>query len=217
VRGWPDFEVVCRRGNVTDELRLLLDRLDDQWHVQNHPLARRARPGVSPERTAQALEDLGLFASPEVLTWYQWHDGTVDGNRADMRFGGAQFWLNSLDDQVKWCREIRRIMQDVAAQSRVDVGELWRHEWWPLARNDANVSLVLTLAVGRDSTPQTFSHGSVVSRMPVSVRTLPELSPARFGGTPRARFGNATRQPCLRPTRSKDSRRSGRPLRENGT
>ncbi len=87
-------------------------------------------PGIGSAQVTEALEELDLKPTPEIVAWYGWHDGTRAGG-VPRELGeivpGGEFY-----DLAHVCghyRETRTIAQELAARPGWPFGDA--DNWWP--------------------------------------------------------------------------------------
>jgi hypothetical protein len=80
------------REVTAEELRPLLAELEERLRNHGAPVAEALRPGAPPERVRAALEDDGLRAHEDLVTWWGWHDGAEAGDVAGLADGPGIFF-----------------------------------------------------------------------------------------------------------------------------
>ena len=111
-----------------EELRAVLERIDSKWRALGATVGLAARPGLSEEAIRSVLGEIGLEATPEVLTWFGWHDGVdVESSWSrDVRDVGDGFFLISLAEAVDKTLSLRRLAE---AEFPSDPDSCWPRSW----------------------------------------------------------------------------------------
>jgi hypothetical protein len=68
------------REVTAEELRPLLAELEGRLRDYGAPVAGALRPGAPPERVRTELENDGLRAHEDLVTWWGWHEGAEAGD-----------------------------------------------------------------------------------------------------------------------------------------
>ena len=154
-----------------DELRRVLDDLDDWLRVERPDLYPRLRPGLSPERIRTLEARLAPYRLPEdLVVLYSWHDGwdaVVEGEYVgflpDMPF-------NSLGEAVEqytfWCSMIEQ-QEDI-----------WNRLWFPAFGDQSGEFVELQRRPGQSAglVWSFHSHDAWVSETYASVTALFETT-----------------------------------------
>lgn len=57
------------------DLRSQLETLEQSLHAFGAPIAGAFRRGSAPEQVREKLEQEGVAAAEDLVTWWSWHDG----------------------------------------------------------------------------------------------------------------------------------------------
>lgn len=120
------FTVVADRSCV-DDLRGVLDDLDEWFRTERPELYSRLRPGLAMEPIRTLEERLAPYFLPEdLVVLYSWHDGwdeTAEGEYAEFL---PDMPFNSLEEAVEqytlWCSLIGEVGPDAS---------IWHRLWFP--------------------------------------------------------------------------------------
>jgi hypothetical protein len=124
--------------DLPDGLRLreASSEMDALWHEHDFYIREIAAPGLSEDQIQAELSAVGLEPLPELLVWWGWHDGVVDGaprSTAYTQIGIPHWEQISLRHAVQMATEYRQIASDLASEDRsMPADDFWRDDWVPV-------------------------------------------------------------------------------------
>jgi cell wall assembly regulator SMI1 len=130
--------------------RDLLEELEACWRAQHAPVADHLAPGLSVDEIGATIAPLGLELPVEALTWWGWHDGTVDLPGASPDVGdlgpGWVFW--SLRSAVSEYQRWRESAAEAADEEpETDASDLWHPQWFPSTTRDTGTTAACDCSV----------------------------------------------------------------------
>lgn len=138
-------------------LAAALGRLEAFLRAHGAAVAQVMRPGIDAAAVEQQLREVGLAPTPEVLTWFAWHDGAgatgMPSQQVEIVPGGEFYELAYLCGEY---RQTRQVAAELAAHPQVpfDDEDSWPVTFFPLLRLFGKGFLAVDLAgAGADLTP----------------------------------------------------------------